>query len=92
MTDSGFEPYDPDDVAGRPCGPATLQHIARERELVRRRLALASGRVLSVGAGWHPGRHLFPAPAFELVAVDAAPGRPGSRSRRRIAAPRRRRW
>jgi SAM-dependent methyltransferase len=27
--------------------------------------------VLSVGAGWHPGRHLFPAPAFRLVAVDA---------------------
>jgi SAM-dependent methyltransferase len=75
VTDSGFEPYDPDDVPGRPCGPATLQHIARERELVRRRLALGSGRVLSVGAGLHPGRHLFPAPAFELVAVDAAPER-----------------
>jgi SAM-dependent methyltransferase len=32
--------------------------------------------VVSVGAGWHPGRHLFPAPAWELLAVDAAPGRP----------------
>jgi SAM-dependent methyltransferase len=29
--------------------------------------------VLSVGCGWHPGRHLFPAPAFRLVAVDAEP-------------------
>jgi SAM-dependent methyltransferase len=26
-----------------------------------------------VGAGWHPGRHLFPEPAFRLVAVDADP-------------------
>ena len=31
--------------------------------------------MLSVGAGWHPGRHLFPAPAFRLVAVDANPER-----------------
>ena len=31
--------------------------------------------MLSVGAGWHPGRHLFPAPAFRLTAVDADPGR-----------------
>jgi SAM-dependent methyltransferase len=31
--------------------------------------------VLSVGAGWHPGRHLFPAPAFHLTAVDADPQR-----------------
>jgi SAM-dependent methyltransferase len=29
--------------------------------------------VLSVGSGWHPGRHLFPAPAFRLVGVDAEP-------------------
>jgi SAM-dependent methyltransferase len=26
--------------------------------------------VLSVGAGWHVGRHLFPAPRFRLTAVD----------------------
>jgi SAM-dependent methyltransferase len=32
--------------------------------------------VLSVGAGWHPGRHLFPAPAWRLVAVDLDPARP----------------
>jgi SAM-dependent methyltransferase len=31
--------------------------------------------VLSVGAGWHPGRELFPAPAFRLVAVDSDPER-----------------
>ena len=31
--------------------------------------------MLSVGAGWHPGRHLFPAPAFRLVAVDSNPER-----------------
>ena len=49
--------------------------MARERELVRRRLALTGGNVLSVGAGWHPGRHLFPAPAFRLVAADADPDR-----------------
>jgi SAM-dependent methyltransferase len=29
--------------------------------------------VLSVGCGWHPGRHLFPAPAFRLVGVDVDP-------------------
>jgi SAM-dependent methyltransferase len=49
--------------------------MARERELVSRRLGLAGGDVLSVGAGWHPGRHLFPAGAFRLVAVDADPDR-----------------
>jgi SAM-dependent methyltransferase len=47
----------------------------RERELVTRRLRLTGGDVLSVGCGWHPGRHLFPAPAFRLVAVDADPDR-----------------
>jgi len=31
--------------------------------------------VVSIGAGWHPGRHLFPAPAFRLVAVDSDPER-----------------
>jgi glycosyltransferase involved in cell wall biosynthesis len=47
----------------------------RERRLLARRLPLAHGRVLSVGCGWHPGRHLFPAPAFHLVGVDADPER-----------------
>lgn len=70
-TGLGSGPCVPDDPHNRPSGPATRRHISRERELVRRRLGLGAGRVLSVGAGWHPGRHLFPAPAFELVAVDA---------------------
>jgi SAM-dependent methyltransferase len=47
----------------------------REQLLLSRRLPLSGGDVLSVGAGWHPGRHLFPAPAFHLTAVDADPDR-----------------
>jgi SAM-dependent methyltransferase len=49
--------------------------MGRERSLVDCRLGLTGGDVLSVGAGWHPGRHLFPAPAFRLTAVDADPAR-----------------
>jgi SAM-dependent methyltransferase len=49
--------------------------IERERAILARRLPLRSGEVLSVGAGWHPGRHLSPAPAFRLVAADADPAR-----------------
>jgi SAM-dependent methyltransferase len=45
--------------------------MRRERELLDARFPLAGGDVLSVGSGWHPGRHLFPAPAFRLTAVDA---------------------
>ncbi len=29
----------------------------------------------SIGCGWNPGRHLFPAPAFRLVGVDADPAK-----------------
>jgi SAM-dependent methyltransferase len=47
----------------------------REQRLLSRRLPLVGGEVLSVGAGWHPGRHLFPSPAFHLTAVDADPER-----------------
>ncbi|MDQ6749007.1 MAG: class I SAM-dependent methyltransferase [Candidatus Dormibacteraeota bacterium] len=43
--------------------------------LITERVALTEGNVLSVGCGWHPGRHLFPPPAFHLVAVDADPAR-----------------
>jgi SAM-dependent methyltransferase len=76
----GSEPYDPDNLLDRRSSTATLEHHyalmqARERELLQRRLGLGGGRVLSVGAGWHPGRHLFPAPAFELVAADADPAK-----------------
>lgn len=31
--------------------------------------------MLSVGSGWHPGRHLFPSPEFRLVGVHADPER-----------------
>ena len=76
----GSEPYDPDNLLDRHSSRLTLEHHyalmqARERELVDRRLRLSGGRVLSVGAGWHPGRHLFPAPEFELVAADADPAK-----------------
>jgi SAM-dependent methyltransferase len=74
------EPYDPDNVLDRLTSEQTLEHhyrllAARERAIVDRRLALTSGRVLSIGAGWNPGRHLFPAPAFELIAVDSDPAK-----------------
>ena len=69
------EPYDPDNVLDRLSRPATLavhyaQEERRERDLLRRRLPLPSGEVLSVGCGWHPGRHLFPAPAFHMTGVE----------------------
>jgi SAM-dependent methyltransferase len=70
------EPYEPDNLLDRHTRETTLEHHyrlleRRERAIIDRRLPLAGGRVLSVGAGWHPGRHLFPAPAFHLLAVDA---------------------
>jgi SAM-dependent methyltransferase len=73
---SASEPYEPDNLLDRHSRWATLEHHyrlleRRERAIIDRRLRLRSGRVLSVGAGWHPGRHLFPAPAFHLVAADA---------------------
>ena len=77
---AGSEPYDPDNLLDRHSRHETLEHHyalmqRRERELVDRRLGLSTGRVLSIGAGWHPGRHLFPSPAFELVAADADPAK-----------------
>jgi len=74
------EPYDPDNLLDRLSSEETLDHHyrlleQRERSIVRCHLPLAGGRVLSVGAGWHPGRHLFPAPAFEIVAVDSDPAK-----------------
>ena len=47
----------------------------RERLLLSRRLRITRGDVVSIGCGWHPGRHLFPAPEFRLVAIDADPAR-----------------
>jgi SAM-dependent methyltransferase len=74
--DVGSEPYNPENLLDRVTSPATLEdhyrHLeGRERALVERRLGLSGGTVLSVGCGWNPGRHLFPAPGFRLVAVDA---------------------
>jgi SAM-dependent methyltransferase len=37
---------------------------------VRSRLGLSGGDVLSVGCGWHPGRHLFPAPGFRMTGAE----------------------
>ena len=33
------------------------------------------GDAISIGSGWHPGRHLLPAPAWHLVAADLDPER-----------------
>ena len=76
----GSAEYRPDNLLDRRSRPETLErhyrHMQdRERHLLDRRLAIRGGNVLSVGAGWHPGRHLFPAPAYRLVAADADPDR-----------------
>ncbi len=73
-------PHEPDNLLDRLTHESTLQAhyqrlIEREQRLLATRLGISSGQVLSVGAGWHPGRHLFPAPAFRLVAVDSDPER-----------------
>lgn len=72
-------PYESENLFDRLSRRSTLQvHydqlLARERSLVAARLGRSGGDVLSVGAGWHPGRHMFPAPAFRMVAVDVDPG------------------
>ena len=69
------EPYRDDNLLDRLGGAATRQvhydqETSRERELLARRLPLAGGEVLSVGCGWHPGRHLFPRPEFRITGVD----------------------
>lgn len=73
-------PHDPRNLLDRLSRDATLEahydYLAeRERSLLADRLGIDGGEVLSVGAGWHPGRHLFAAPAFKLVAVDSDPDR-----------------
>jgi SAM-dependent methyltransferase len=69
------EPYQPDNILDRLSDADTLQvhydqEQLRERALLRRRLPLGGGEVLSVGCGRHPGRHLFPRPAFRMTGVD----------------------
>jgi SAM-dependent methyltransferase len=49
--------------------------MRREQLVFARRVGITRGDALSIGAGWHPGRHLFPAPEFRLTAVDADPNR-----------------
>jgi SAM-dependent methyltransferase len=70
------EDYDPDNLLDRLSDPETLAvnyfHVERrERAILDRRLARRGGDVLSVGCGWRPGRHLFPAPEWRMVGVDA---------------------
>lgn len=72
----GSEPYHADNLLARLTSASTLEANyreleSRERELVERRLGISGGDVVSIGCGWNPGRHLFPAPAYRLVAVDA---------------------
>jgi SAM-dependent methyltransferase len=72
------EPYQPDNLLDRASDAATLQvhydqEHRRERALLERRLGLAGGEVLSVGCGWHPGRHLFPRPAWRMTGADVNP-------------------
>ena len=72
------QPYDADNLLDRHSEPATLQvhydqEERRERALLGRRLGLSAGEVLSVGCGWHPGRHLFAPPAWRMTGVDLVP-------------------
>jgi SAM-dependent methyltransferase len=69
------EPYQRDNLLDRVSDPETLElHYDRERErerqLLDRRLRLRGGDVLSVGCGWHPGRHLFPKPEWRMTGVE----------------------
>jgi SAM-dependent methyltransferase len=69
------EAYTPENLLDRLSDPATLAEQyergkRRERELLNRHLGLAGGDAISIGAGWHPGRHLLPAPQWRLVAAD----------------------
>ena len=80
FTHASSAPYDPANLLDRVSRRETLEvnyrhMMERERELVDRRLRLTGGDVVSVGAGWHPGRHLFPAPAFRILAIDSDPDR-----------------
>jgi SAM-dependent methyltransferase len=65
-----------DRISARETLEAHYRHLEdRERLLLDRHLGIPGGEVLSVGCGWHPGRHLFPAPAFRLTGVDTDPER-----------------
>ena len=75
------ETYTANNLLDRHSDPATLAEQyergkRRERELLERHLGLHGGDALSVGCGWHPGRHLLPAPQWRLVGADIDPQRP----------------
>ncbi|MGH2841879.1 MAG: class I SAM-dependent methyltransferase [Solirubrobacteraceae bacterium] len=75
------ETYTERNLLDRLSDPATLAEQyergkRRERELLDRHLGIDGGDALSVGCGWHPGRHLLPAPRWRLVAADIDPQRP----------------
>jgi SAM-dependent methyltransferase len=72
------EPYEPDNLLDRRSDPATLQvhydqEHRRESALLEERLGLGGGDVLSVGCGWHPGRHLFQRPSWRMTGADINP-------------------
>ena len=69
------EQYDADNLLDRLSDERTLQvhydqEHRREAELLRRRLDLEGGDVLSVGCGRDPGRHAFPRPRFRITGVE----------------------
>jgi SAM-dependent methyltransferase len=69
------EPYRADNLLDRVGDARTRQvhydqEMLRERAILDERLQLREGDVLSVGCGRHPGRHLFPRPAFRMTGVD----------------------
>jgi SAM-dependent methyltransferase len=73
------EPYRAENLLDRLTGADTLevhydQEMRRERAILDRSLGLSGGDVLSVGCGWHPGRHLFPRPEFRMTGVDLDEG------------------
>lgn len=77
------EAYDPDNLLDRHSERSTLElhyeHTReRERELLDRRLGFGEGDVLSVGCGWNPGRHLFPAPAWRMTGVELEETKPAA--------------
>ena len=41
----------------------------RSKTQVTTRALESARRLLSVGCGWHPGRHLFPSPAWRMTGV-----------------------
>jgi len=76
----GSEPYTPENLLDQLTSRDTLEHHyrqleRREQELLHRRLGITNGHVLSIGCGWQPGRHLFPAPQFYMTGVDVDPSK-----------------